>query len=166
MNWFRLWKPVCTDGVIDLVPFRLAPPPAEMNFGRIYNFLIAPHGRKLEMGQIELRMGEGRCVYYFGHIGYHIDPPYQGNRYAMRACMLLRPLIQASNKAHIVITTDLDNGASRRTCELLGCEQERTVMVPEDVIARFDISSQKVRFIWNIQNHPSRKSDSIINGDT
>lgn len=62
-------------------------------------------------------MGESPCVYYFGHIGYHVDPPWRGHHYAARACALLAPLIAVAGKSSVVITADPDNFASRRTCE-------------------------------------------------
>lgn len=154
MSWFRRWKPDFTDGIIDLVPFRLRPSPVELGFGQVYNYLITPHGKSREMGQIELRLGESRSIYYFGHIGYHIDPPYRGHRYALRACRLLLPLIRQSGKSSIVITTDTDNIGSRKTCAYLGCHLERTVPVPLDITRRFEISSRKVRYIWCPEETP------------
>ena len=76
------------------------------------------------------RLGESPCVYYFGHIGYHVDPPWRGHHYAARACALLEPLIAASGKSSIVITTDPDNMPSRHTCERIGCILESIVPVP------------------------------------
>ena len=83
---FRRVRAEFSDGVIDLLPLRLYPPEKEMGFGRVYDYMIVPHGTHREVGRISLRMGESPCVYYFGHIGYHVDPPYRGNHYARRAC--------------------------------------------------------------------------------
>lgn len=96
---FRRVRAEFSDGVIDLLPLRLYPPEKEMGFGRVYDYMIVPHGTHREVGRISLRMGESPCVYYFGHIGYHVDPPYRGNHYARRACALLRPLIALHGKA-------------------------------------------------------------------
>ena len=76
---FRRFRPEFTDGVIDLVPIRLFPPEEEMGFGEVYDYIIAPHGQRREAGRISLRLGESPCVYYFGHIGYHVDPPWRGH---------------------------------------------------------------------------------------
>lgn len=103
---FRRVRAEFSDGVIDLLPLRLYPPEKEMGFGRVYDYMIVPHGTHREVGRISLRMGESPCVYYFGHIGYHVDPPYRGNHYARRACALLRPLIALHGKSSVVITTD------------------------------------------------------------
>ena len=113
---FRRVRAEFSDGVIDLLPLRLYPPEKEMGFGRVYDYMIVRHGTHREVGRISLRMGESPCVYYFGHIGYHVDPPYRGNHYARRACALLRPLIALHGKSSVVITTDPDNWASRKTC--------------------------------------------------
>ena len=150
MWWLRRWRPAFTDGVIDLVPIDLYPPDEEMGFGDVYDFIIAPHGVKKEAGRISLRMGESECVYYFGHIGYHVDPPYRGHRYARRACALLKPLIEAAGKRSVVLTTDPDNIPSQRTIEGLGCVLENIVDVPAHVYRRWEISRVKLRYIWRM----------------
>lgn len=149
--FFRRYQPFLTDGVIDLVPYNAYPPDREMGFGECHDFIITPHGKRREAGRISLRLGESPCVYYFGHIGYHVDPPFRGNRYAMRACMLLRELILSRGRGSVVITTDPDNLPSRRTCELLGCELERIVDVPRRISDRWEISAVKCRYIWRLE---------------
>ena len=148
--FFRKFRPAFTDGVIDLVPIRLYPPDSDMGFGECYDYIIAPHGVSREAGRISLRLGESPCVYYFGHIGYHVDPPYRGNHYARRACALLEPLMLERGKTSVVITTDPDNIPSRRTCEGLGCELERIVAVPGAIRRRWEISAVKCRYIWRL----------------
>lgn len=150
MFWFMRRKPDWTDGVVDLFAIDLYPPDEEMGFGEVYDYIITPHGVRREAGRISLRMGESECVYYFGHIGYHVDPPYRGHRYAQRACMLLRPVLEAAGKGSVVITTDPDNIPSRKTCEGLGCALENIVDVPERVYRRWEISRVKCRYIWRL----------------
>lgn len=147
---FRRFRPEFTDGVIDLVPIRLFPPEEEMGFGEVYDYIIAPHGQRREAGRISLRLGESPCVYYFGHIGYHVDPPWRGHHYAARACALLEPLIAASGKSSIVITTDPDNMLSRHTCERIGCILESIVPVPPLMQSRWELSPVKCRYVWKI----------------
>lgn len=148
--FFRRFHPAYTDGVIDLVPIRLYPPDSDMGFGECYDYIIAPHGVSREAGRISLRLGESPCVYYFGHIGYHVDPPYRGKRFAQRACALLKPLMLERGKKSVVITTDPDNIPSRRTCEGLGCEMERIVDVPREIRSRWEISAVKCRYILRL----------------
>ena len=147
---FHRFRAEYTDGVIDLIPVRCYPPDRELGFGLCYDYIIAPHGKRREAGRIALQLGESPGVYYFGHIGYHVDPPYRGNHYALRACRLLRGLMQLHGKESVVITTDPDNWPSRRTCEGLGCELERIVDVPVQMQRRWEISAVKCRYIWRL----------------
>lgn len=156
--FFRRFRPAMTDGVIDLVPIALYPPDSDMGFGVCYDYIIAPHGTSREAGRISLRLGESPCVYYFGHIGYHVDPPYRGNHYALRACRLLQPLMLEKGKRSVVITADPDNFPSRRTCEKLGCTLERTANVPEEIRSRWEISPVKCRYIWQLTGGIDRES--------
>lgn len=144
-------RPVATDGVVDLIPLALFPPDEAMGFGEVYDYIIAPHGQKREAGRISLRLGESECTYYFGHIGYHVDPPFRGRHFARRACALLRPMIEAAGKASVVITADPDNLPSRRTCEGLGCVLENIVDVPARIRDRWEISPVKCRYIWRVE---------------
>ena len=139
-----------TDGVIDLFPINLYPPDDSMGFGECYDFIISPHGKRREAGQVSLRLGESAGVYYFGHIGYHVDPPYRGQHFAERACRLLMPLIETVGKTSVVITCDPDNAPSRRTIERLGCEYECTVPVPPDLQRRWELSPMKCRYVWRM----------------
>ena len=137
-----------TDGEIDLRPMNAYEPDLSMRLGEIRGFRICPHGSRREMGQINLRFGESPGIYYFGHIGYHIDPPYRGHHYAEKALRLVRGICLREGKESVVITTDPDNLASRRTCERLGCLTERQVKVPENLQKKWELSSEKVRYIW------------------
>ena len=141
---------VLTDGVIDLRPFQGYPPLKSMRFGEMHDYRITLHGKHREIGQISVRLGEGTGIYYFGHIGYHIDPPWRGHHYAARACWLVHDLFVQAGKESCVITTDPDNEASRRTCEAIGCLEERTVHVPVSLQKEWELSSEKVRYIWKI----------------
>lgn len=76
MFFFRS-RPQFSDGVIDLIPVSLGMPEEDLNFGETYDFLIAPCGRRREAGRISVRLGESEAIYYFGHIGYHVDPPFR-----------------------------------------------------------------------------------------
>ena len=147
---FRRNRAEYTDGVIDLIPMHISPPDPELHFGHEQVWRITEHNSRKEIGQISYRDGESRCVYYYGHIGYHIDPPYRGHHYALRACRLIRNEIRLSGKTSAVITCDPDNEASRRTCIRLGCLLEGNADVPRDLQERFEISSCKSRYIWHI----------------
>lgn len=141
---------ILTDGRIDLIPVNLGQPDPEMKFGRVMDWRITLHGSRGEIGQISYRPGEGPCVYSFGHIGYHIDPPWRGHHYAADACLLLRDVIRRSGKRTVVITCDPENIPSRRTCDRIGCVQERVIAVPEWIRRRWEISPVKCRYLWDL----------------
>ena len=147
---FRRFRAEYTDGVIDLVPLHIAPPAGELGFGHEQVWRITRHNERQEIGQISYRSGESRGVYYYGHIGYHIDAPWRGHHLAWRACRLLRGEILLSGKSSVVITCDPDNAASRKTCRRLGCLYEGTVKVPSDLQRKYDISGAKCRYIWRV----------------
>ena len=150
MNWPIRRKPEFSDGEIDLYPLRTPLNDRELGFGREMVWRITEHGKRQEIGVLTYRPGEGRGIYYFGHIGYHIDPPWRGHHYAARACRLVHDLFVQAGKESAVITTDPDNEASRRTCEAIGCIEERTVKVPVSLQKEWELSSEKVRYIWKI----------------
>ena len=145
---FRRNRAEYSDGILDLIPIHFTPPDPAMGFGREQIWRITLHDHKGEIGQISYRNGESRCIYYFGHIGYHIDEPYRGHRYARRACLLLEHEIRISGKSSVVITCDPDNEPSRRTCIGLGCLFEGITDVPEDIRRKYEISPVKCRYIW------------------
>ena len=147
---FRKNRAEYSDGVIDLIPLRVPPPDSGLRFGHERVWKITVHNSRKEIGQLSYRDGESRCVYYFGHIGYHIDPPYRGHHFAWRACMLIRNEIRLSGKSSVVITCDPDNDASRKTCERLNCLLEGVSSVPQDLQEKYELSSLKCRYIWQI----------------
>lgn len=154
---FRRNRAEYSDGIIDLIPIHFTPPDPAMGFGREQIWRITLHDHKGEIGQISYRNGESRCIYYFGHIGYHIDEPYRGHRYARRACLLLEHEIRISGKSSVVITCDPDNEPSRRTCIGLGCLFEGITDVPEDIRRKYEISPVKCRYIWVLSEERNAK---------
>jgi len=148
--FFHRFRAEYTDGVIDLIPLHISPPDRFLGFGHEQVWRITLHNERKEIGQISFRDGESRCVYYYGHIGYHIDAPWRGHHYAFRACRLIIPEIRLSGKSSVVITCDPDNEASRKTCERLNCLFERVAQVPEDILERYEINRTKCRYIWHV----------------
>ena len=57
-------------------------------------------------GEIALRVGEDASLFYLGHIGYHVDPPFRGHAAALRACRLCVPVLSELGMRSFVITTD------------------------------------------------------------
>ena len=79
-----------------------------------------------------------------------MNPPYRGQGWAARACALVRDLLLQEGKTSVVITCDPDNIPSRKTCEKLGCRLERTVPVAQWLQAKYEISPEKCRYIWQL----------------
>ncbi|MEF9879241.1 MAG: GNAT family N-acetyltransferase [Clostridia bacterium] len=102
------------------------------------------------VGEIALRIGESDGLFYLGHIGYHINSPFRGKHGALRACRLCIPIFKQLGMRSFVITTDVDNRASIRTCQSLGCVLESTVMVPLWCRREFAITEKKLRYIYEI----------------
>lgn len=150
MFWKLFSRPAFTDGIVDLYSLDLYPPDSDLGFGDYEDFIITEHKKKREIGQISIRMGESEGTFYFGHIGYHIDPPWRGHHYALRACRLVLPLFRFYEMNDIVITCDPDNIPSIRTCEKLGCLLESTVSVPQDRQKKWELSPVKRRYVLRI----------------
>ncbi len=74
-------------------------------------------------GSIGLRWQPGTTElppYCLGHVGYSVVPWKRRHGYATRALQLLLPQARAEGLAHIELTTDADNVASRRVIETNG----------------------------------------------
>ncbi len=123
-------------------------PKKKLGIGISYTFSICKLKEDLKVGEINIRLGESREMYYLGHLGYHIDKPHQGNNYAYKACLLLIPLITKLKVHSLVITTDNNNFPSKRICEKLGAVKEREVRVPYDLKEKFVMDKDKLRYIW------------------
>lgn len=104
------------------------------------------------VGYCDLRIGHNEKTYIGGNIGYRIDEPYRGHRYAARACRLLFRLAKKHGLEHLFITCDPSNTASSRTCEIAGGKYLETAAIPEDnemymqgkrqvMVYRFDLNT-------------------------
>ncbi|MCI6038454.1 MAG: GNAT family N-acetyltransferase [Candidatus Limiplasma sp.] len=120
----------------------------------VYDLIDLETGRVA--GELALRLGEGPALFYLGHVGYHVDPPYQGRHYALQACRLALPVFREFGLHSFVITTDDDNWASIRTCERLGCRLESVVEVPGWCRSEFSLSERKRRYIFASFSDESR----------
>lgn len=150
LRLFRQIRTEFSDGIIDLHPVCPARSHPMLGFNRVYEWIITLRGGRSEIGRICYRDSEGRGIYYFGHIGYHIDAEYRGHEYSLSACTLILPAIRLSGRSTAVITCDKDNEASTKICRKLGCLKERLVSVPDDIVQIFETSAYKQRFILEV----------------
>lgn len=115
-----------------------------------FTFYIYQAHTRNYAGYVSLRLGESGGLYYLGHIGYRVEEKYRGHGYAEKACRLMLPLLQRLQIESVVITNNVENIASRRTCEKLGCVLERIAPVPREYRALCAGAPKKCRYIWRI----------------
>ena len=104
----------------------------DLGFVPAHRFDIVEETSDQTVGMITLRLGETPEIrLYAGHVGYAVNPEFQGHRYAARALSLLLALAWKVGMAELWVTCNPDNEASKRTCELAGGEYVETVQVPQ-----------------------------------
>lgn len=144
-------KAMFSDGEIDLVLSNqeVADPACGIDDG--YLFSIYRARTRDYVGYVSLRLGESPGLYYLGHIGYRIEEKHRGHGYAEKACRLMLPLMRRIRLESAVITTNVENIASRRTAEKLGCALERIADVPPEYRTLCAGAAQKCRYIWRME---------------
>ena len=144
----RSGEPLFTDEEIALIPREYYGRSRRIRCEHQLIFDIVQRSDYRIAGEIALRMGDSPELFYLGHIGYHVDPPFRGHGYAAKACRLCVPIFKAMGMQSVVITTDPDNEPSVKTCMQLGCVLESTVAVAPQVRENLEISAVKRRYIW------------------
>lgn len=113
-------------------------------------YSIYLHNSDTRIGKIDLRLSIDGDMYYYGHIGYRINPDFQGHNYAYYACeILLRIIRNEFNLKEVIITCSPDNIASKKTIEKLNGELIKTVDVPKN--HQLYIMGEKVKLIYKIK---------------
>lgn len=107
-----------------------------------------PGGAPAEVvGSVALRVGETEdLTLYLGHVGYNVLPPARGHGFAGRATRLVLPIARAHGMAHLWITTNPDNIASRRTIERLGATFVDVLPLPPEHTLRARGETAKCRY--------------------
>jgi tagatose 1,6-diphosphate aldolase len=122
-------------------------PDPVLNVAPSYRFKMSRLDRSIEMGRIDLRVGNSHnLVMYAGHIGYRVHAEYRGHHYAARSVRLLIPLARAHNLGTLWITCNPDNWPSRRACELAGLELVEIVDLPPTIDMYYQGERQKCRY--------------------
>ena len=117
-----------SDGILALDCVNRRPANTFKGHAPSYHFAIIAGG--IRAGNISLRVGYTKSLFYAGQIGYSVYEPHRGNGYAGRACRLLIPLMRAHGMQKVLITNNPDNAASRRVCEKLGARLVCMVKLP------------------------------------
>ena len=117
---------------IDLLLDEKIPAKPEKAYVPCYSFYMVLHGTETKVGGCNLRVGFNRNIFFGGNIGYCVNEEHRGNRYAAKACLLLKGLAKQHGMDHLIITNSPDNIASRRTCEIIGASLVEIVDLPED----------------------------------
>lgn len=144
----RIRKPIASDGLFALYPRNYIRHVSHLDGACSMTMDILELASGKVAGEIALRIGEGEGLFYLGHIGYHIDPPFRGQKGALHACRMCLPMLSQMGMRSFVITTDEDNVPSIRTCEALGCVLECTVDVPLWCRIEYDIGARKRRYVY------------------
>ena len=140
-----------TDGEIKVVVRERRPAKPEIGYVPAYRFDILLPDNPEPIGQIELRVGNTRhIIMYAGHLGYRINEEYRGQRYAAKACNLIKRIALDHDLDTLWITCNPDNYASRRTCEIMGAKFVEIVYLPEDTDMYQSGERQKCRYRWNL----------------
>ena len=140
-----------SDGEIEVVVKEKRPAPQKEGYVPAYEFDIRLAGKPDRIGRVGLRIGNTNYVImYGGHIGYGIDEQYRGNRYAAKACNLVKSVAIAHGLKTLWITCNPDNIASRRTCGILGCKLVEIIDLPENTSEYRDGAKQNCRYRWDL----------------
>ena len=118
----------------------------------VYKFDVLLADTETIIGSVDRRIGDtDHLALYAGHIGYGIEPEYRGNRYAAKACILIKQAALAHGFKTLWITCNPDNQASRRTCEILVAHFVEIVDLPEYTDMYQKGERQKCRYRWNLK---------------
>ena len=118
-----------------------------------YSFGILVNG--VRAGNLDLRLGTVDGLFYGGQIGYNVDEASRGKGYAGRACRLARRVLRLHGMNAALITNDVNNLASRRVCEKLGCPWLCRATLPKDNDMRKQGMEEVNLFLLPAQEGPS-----------
>ena len=120
-----------TDGEVRLRLRETKPADPARRFVPAYWFDIClPDGTAV--GACDLRIGHTPGLFYGGNIGYRVEEPWRGHRYAAKACRQLFRLAHRHALEYVYITCSPENPASERTCELAGGTYICTADLPKE----------------------------------
>ena len=142
---------VLSDGEIDIIMHKKSNGDVLKGWLPEYKFQILLHDTDTVIGHINLRLGDSeKVINYIGHIGYGIDEKYRGNKFAAKACRIIKEVIKDHSMNKVIITCNPDNYASRKTCENIGAQFIEIINIPETSDAYAVNEIQKCRYEWRL----------------
>ncbi|MDI9540707.1 MAG: GNAT family N-acetyltransferase [Bacillota bacterium] len=99
-------------------------------FDRQISYFIYLKETNEYIGYCDLRLYHNPELYYYGNIGYRIEPAFRGNNYARRAALMLIDLARDFGMKKLIVTCNPENEASRKTIEAIRARYIKTVRVP------------------------------------
>lgn len=109
-----------TDGEISLLIASISGADETKGYVPAYKFEIVRNSDGAPVGEIDLRLGYVRNLYFGGNIGYCVKEEHRGHGYAGKACKLVFQIARAHQMPYVMISCRADNIPSRRTLEKLG----------------------------------------------
>lgn len=119
-----------TDGEITLRIISLNDADETKGYVPAYKFDIVRLSDGAAVGEIDLRLGYVRNLYFGGNIGYSVKEEFRGNRFARKACRLVFEIARAHRMPYVIISCRADNMPSRKTLEGLNGTLLETRVLP------------------------------------
>jgi tagatose 1,6-diphosphate aldolase len=142
---------IMNDGEIDVIIKELKNGDPEKGRAPEYKFKILLHNTDVEIGHINLRLGNSeKVVNYIGHVGYGINEEHRGKKYSAKACNIIKNVIKDNSLNKVIITCNPDNFASRSICESIGAKLIEIIDIPTSSNAYSKTEPQKCRYEWII----------------
>lgn len=140
-----------SDGEIDIVLCKKSNGDIFKGFSPEYKFHILLHESDVIIGHINLRLGNTeKIIKYIGHIGYGIDEQYRGNKYAAKACLIIKNVAKEHGMEKAIIACNPDNYASRKICETIGARLIEVIDIPETSEVYSTNETKKCRYEWEL----------------
>ncbi|MCM1991880.1 GNAT family N-acetyltransferase [Oceanirhabdus seepicola] len=140
-----------TDGEIDLKIIEKTPSNEEKGYVPAYKYRITLHDSDESVGTIDFRVGYNENLYYVGNIGYAIKETNRGNKYASKACKIIKIVAITHGMNRIIITCNPDNLPSRRTCEIAGLKLKEIVNLPSYTQLYQEGERQVCIYEWSLE---------------
>ncbi len=125
-------------------------PNAEKGDAARYGFSIINTKDNRDIGIVYFSVDLSRRQYLTGHLSYGVDPAYKGHYFAAKACTLMKEVALAHGFQRVLVGSEYDNVASRKTILRLGARPVTIDDVPDEGVLE-ELKTNKVdMFVWEI----------------